>query len=409
MLTAWVICGGASLAAAAITRLAESPRAELKLALDLSTAAVLLLGISVGSVGAAGLWASDWIHRPSALGLSHGQLLQTVAGAGINVVLVLCAWGLGLMLGRSISRPVLAVALTSSVLLMPLTAWLAPHQLLEAFALGIAAGSVLMVVQVRQAVIRPKDRVTRVVGLVIVGLAVSSLLRAGWTLTYTGAPQFHMVHVPAAALPVYALFYAGMPTVLASLVLVMLNGQLLAQLRHRAAVDELTGALTRRALHEQAPAHIAHTHASRRSLAVFMLDIDHFKRVNDQHGHAVGDRVLRQVGALLREHLRPDCLLARYGGEEFVALVPVSDVQGARVAAERLRKAIADADWSTLEPSTTDINNKPGALLSPTISLGATLLPSGEALDAALLRADQALYRAKREGRNQVQMGLAAA
>jgi diguanylate cyclase (GGDEF)-like protein len=410
VMTAYVISGGAALAAAAILGLAESPRPEIKRALRILIAAVLLMGVCIGTTGSVGLWATALLEQPLPAQASPEQLLHLCAGTGILLVAVLVAWGLGLMVDQPTHRYLVPLAMVSSLVLMPATYVWAPHALVDAFACGLAGGSLLVLWQVRKTVRAPDTVAARMVGLMVASLAISALLRAGWTLAYTGPIQLHMLHVPAAAMPFYALFYAGLPTVLASLLLVMLNGQLLAQLRHRAAVDELTGALTRRALREQAAAHISHTHSSRRAVAVFMLDIDHFKRVNDQHGHAVGDRVLRQVGALLREHLRPDCLLARYGGEEFVALVPVSDVQGARVAAERLRKAIADADWSAAaaQEDTTSHSNASGPL-SPTISLGVTLLTVGEALDDALLRADQALYRAKREGRNQVQMALEAA
>jgi diguanylate cyclase (GGDEF)-like protein len=409
VMTSYLISGGAALAAAAILGLAESPRPEIKRALRILIAAVLLMGVCIGSTGAVGLWGAALLGQPLSGQAGPVQLLHLFATSGILLVTVLSAWGLGLMVDQPTHRFLVPVAMASSLVLMPATTWWAPHAMAPVFACGFAAGSLLVLWQVRKTVRAPDTLASRMVGLMVASLATSALLRAGWTLAYSGPTQLHMLHVPAAVVPFYALFYAGLPTVLASLILVMLNGQLLNQLRHRAAVDELTGALTRRALREQASAHINHTHSSRRAVAVFMLDIDHFKRVNDQHGHAVGDRVLRQVGALLREHLRPDCLLARYGGEEFVALVPVSDVQGARVVAERLRKAIAEADWSAAAQEAGTSHGNPSSALSPTISLGVSLLSMGEALDDALLRADQALYRAKREGRNQVQMALEAA
>jgi diguanylate cyclase (GGDEF)-like protein len=121
--------------------------------------------------------------------------------------------------------------------------------------------------------------------------------------------------------------------------------------------------------------------------------------VNDRHGHAAGDAVLRRAAALLQAQLRPEALLVRYGGEEFLALVPVEDLPVARRVAERMREAIAQAAWNDVAPS----------LGRVTASVGVTLLGVDEPLDVALERADQAQYRAKNGGRNQVQVGLSAA
>ena len=112
-----------------------------------------------------------------------------------------------------------------------------------------------------------------------------------------------------------------------------------------------------------------------------------------------GDAVLRHVAQLLRDQLRGNALLARYGGEEFIALVPVQDLPVARRVAERLRQAVEGAMWTAVLPE-----------LGPvTASFGVTRLADDESLESALARADEALYRAKNAGRNQVQMGLSAA
>jgi diguanylate cyclase (GGDEF)-like protein len=122
-----------------------------------------------------------------------------------------------------------------------------------------------------------------------------------------------------------------------------------------------------------------------------MVDIDHFKHVNDRHGHLVGDTVLRRAADLLRANLRGDSVLTRYGGEEFVVLLPVAGLDEARAVAERLRKAF-ETDRCEFE----------GAQIAITISAGLALLTPGEPLEAALSRADAALYRAKNGGRNRV-------
>jgi diguanylate cyclase (GGDEF)-like protein len=128
-------------------------------------------------------------------------------------------------------------------------------------------------------------------------------------------------------------------------------------------------------------------------LSILLIDIDHFKKVNDTHGHPVGDAVLKNVAALLGTRLRPTDLCARYGGEEFVILLPSTPAQGAAVVAERIRRQVAE--------SMQDIN---GTLLRVTISIGqATLEPSVHLRPESLLKAvDQALYEAKHAGRNRV-------
>jgi diguanylate cyclase (GGDEF)-like protein len=120
-----------------------------------------------------------------------------------------------------------------------------------------------------------------------------------------------------------------------------------------------------------------------------MLDIDHFKPVNDTYGHAAGDSVLREIAARLRATVRKADIVGRYGGEEFAMLLPESaDVT---TLAERLRRVVADTAVAIGDQS-----------VSVTISLGITYLRDGDDLDGLLARADTALYRSKREGRDRV-------
>jgi len=127
--------------------------------------------------------------------------------------------------------------------------------------------------------------------------------------------------------------------------------------------------------------------------AVLMLDIDHFKDINDAHGHDWGDAVLRHLAGLMRDSQRKIDMLGRVGGEEFAILLPGADLEAARAFAERLRQRIADTPM-TRNASTITI----------TVSIGiASLAPSERSGDAALVRADQALYCAKRGGRNRVE------
>lgn len=123
-----------------------------------------------------------------------------------------------------------------------------------------------------------------------------------------------------------------------------------------------------------------------------MCDLDHFKAINDTHGHAAGDEVLKQVAAVARSVLRTADLLGRIGGEEFAVLLPDSDTVSAAIAAERLREAIAKARIPTAEGE-----------ITVTVSIGITMLCSEDTLaDHPLARADKALYAAKATGRNRV-------
>lgn len=171
--------------------------------------------------------------------------------------------------------------------------------------------------------------------------------------------------------------------------LVMLAAERLrSEFEHLATRDSLTGALTRRVLIEACEQELSRCRRHGRSMALLVMDIDHFKAVNDTYGHQMGDRVLvdfvSRVSALLR---RPD-LLARFGGEEFVVLLHETGLDEAEAVARRILTRIA-------EPS-------PG-LPPVTVSIGVTInRPDEEQVDALLARADRALYKAKEAGRNRV-------
>lgn len=161
------------------------------------------------------------------------------------------------------------------------------------------------------------------------------------------------------------------------------------QLRRAAQTDSLTGLLNRGAFEQILRRELLRAQRSRASLGLMLIDLDYFKQVNDSHGHAVGDHVLRRISAALAAGTRPSDVLARYGGEEFVILLRESSVDAAQAAAERIRQDIA---------ALADLPQH----LSLTVSIGVAISLAGEAPDEFLLRADEALYRSKREGRNLV-------
>jgi len=163
------------------------------------------------------------------------------------------------------------------------------------------------------------------------------------------------------------------------------------ELRMIAQVDQLTGALTRRGFIQHADREIARTRRSGRSATLVMFDLDHFKTINDTHGHAIGDQVLQKVAEVAGATLRPSDVLGRLGGEEFAVLLPETDSDEAVVAIERLRCMIA-AQPIKLDNATT---------LHVTASFGAASLdPDITSFASRLKQADTMLYAAKGAGRN---------
>ena len=161
-------------------------------------------------------------------------------------------------------------------------------------------------------------------------------------------------------------------------------------LEMQARCDPLTGLLNRRGLEGQFDFAIALARRSGRPLSLLTVDVDHFKRVNDTHGHGVGDQVLQGLARTLQQRLRRSDVAARIGGEEFVALLPDTGLEEAQAAADALRLAVAAQEY----PQVGHI----------TISLGVSALRGGDedGASALLQRADAALYQAKGEGRNRV-------
>ncbi|QMV65018.1 GGDEF domain-containing protein [Pseudomonas berkeleyensis] len=162
---------------------------------------------------------------------------------------------------------------------------------------------------------------------------------------------------------------------------------MMRQLEDLVATDELTGLFNRRHFLRLASRELQHM-GNGRQHGLALIDLDHFKRINDAHGHAAGDRVLQTFAAVARACLRDGDIIARYGGEEFVLLLPNTDADQFTACCERLREAFA-----TAEPVGVNVENL-------SLSAGMTLLCADDDLDEALQRADQALYQAKRGGRN---------
>ncbi len=175
------------------------------------------------------------------------------------------------------------------------------------------------------------------------------------------------------------------------------NARLHTMVERQALVDGLTGLANRRACSDALQAEAARADRLETPLSVVLADLDGFKDVNDAHGHAVGDEVLRTFSAVLRETLRDSDIAGRWGGEEFLLLLPGADAEGAAQLAERVRAALAE-------------RTIPGAGdLRVTVSLGVAEYASQSGTAQVVAAADRALYRAKRSGKDRVERTVSAA
>ena len=172
-----------------------------------------------------------------------------------------------------------------------------------------------------------------------------------------------------------------------------------ARLEALATTDTLTGMLNRRAFADRLAVELRRSIRYRRPVALLMIDLDHFKRVNDEHGHLYGDFVLAGAADTIRTNLRQSDVVARYGGEEFVAMLPETEQDAAITVAEKLRSAVGGRDFS-----------RDGTTVRLTISIGVAAPPTSDLSDedALISRADAAMYEAKRGGRDRVAVDSAA-
>ncbi len=168
----------------------------------------------------------------------------------------------------------------------------------------------------------------------------------------------------------------------------------LEEQRQKALIDTLTGLPNRAAWNERLEHEIDQLQRKRSSLLLGILDLDHFKRINDGYGHLAGDKVLKIIAGQLRKRLRASDFIARFGGEEFVILLPTTPMDEGLALLERLREGIEQCPF-----------HFKGERVTVTVSMGITLFAPSERSDVVLKRADQALYRAKHEGRNRIEQG----
>jgi diguanylate cyclase (GGDEF)-like protein len=385
VLSSFAICGAGALVGAGMLRPSLAHDAAGADALRICRGGYALVGF--------GLLQPMVLEVPLPLWSQAAMAFGAIGGV------IMIGWALAALAGERIAHTAMWLTLSAAFAVVLAALPAGTQGMNVACALGLAAASALTAWLGRRLLWRPRDGHERLIGVTIVLMVLSSALRASYLLTWSGPYESHLMHVPPMMVTPFTLLYGVLPVVFATLLHNVINARLLARLHQRAMTDHLTGSLSRHALADGASTLIALARQGDGGLAVIMMDFDHFKQINDRHGHAAGDSVLRHAVQVLQAQLRGEALLTRYGGEEFVVLAPVSDLPVARRVAERMRQALEETAWSDVVPG----------LIKVTVSLGVTLLARGESLEHALARADEALYRAKNGGRNQVQVGLAAA
>lgn len=224
---------------------------------------------------------------------------------------------------------------------------------------------------------------------VVVTIASIQIMR--FVTTFTQTAPFNNLDTSLAH-SVFVLTFAFALLLFSISTVLMAADKLRAELELLAARDSLTNALTRRSMNDSIEQELQRCKRSQRSMALLLMDLDHFKAINDSHGHQVGDQVLTRFVGNVNKLLRQVDQLGRFGGEEFVALLPETSLQDAQLVAERIR-AVAGAQVGDSAPACT-----------VSIGISTNSLPT-DTVDTLLARADAAMYRAKANGRNRVEAG----
>jgi diguanylate cyclase len=166
------------------------------------------------------------------------------------------------------------------------------------------------------------------------------------------------------------------------------------QVKTEATIDPLTGVANRKLFNNTLSSLTEEAVKDNFPLSLLLIDIDHFKRFNDEHGHLIGDEVLKFVAKKIRDLVKGGDLVARFGGEEFTVILPETALEGARIVGENIRKFFAK---SSLKTKTTSL-----VLGNITVSIGISTFRPGDSPEAMIRRSDQALYAAKKAGRNRI-------
>lgn len=380
--SAYALCAAGSAIGAAMMLLARAQAPELNVRASLGTCALGFIVLAFGLF-------------PMAIGLpehlSDTTLLIAVEGTLIGSAL----FGIGIAQLNDRKTSVLVwLALVIAVALLGASQNFGTRIFGLALVVAGSAASLCIVVAHRRLLSAPQSAAELGMGAVLVLYCASWCARLVFTVAYDGPAQPHMLYVPDSVQPVFALYYGVVPIVISSLWLNVINARLRAALVEKAHTDELTGTMNRRALSDRRSAVLRTLTASGGTAAILMVDLDHFKVINDRHGHPAGDAVLRHTAAVIKANVRGNSFVTRFGGEEFMVLMRLDGGASAASVAERLRREIAETHCE-LDGNTS---------LTVTASIGVALLGAEDNFDETLKRADQALYVAKSQGRNRVHM-----
>lgn len=380
---------------------------------DLRT--IFLVGACTTALGAMAFMALARMYRPAATAMRHyalalvamaiGLTLLALRGAGlsdwlsyggtnwlVSVGIVLTTDATLRLFGRT---PPVWLFVGQVTGLAALWAWLGsdPDRVGE----RVLATSVVQFVWVAVCVhaIRRSDAYghqpyVRTLATFFAGYAMVHLLRGIAALLGVNSAAGG-VFAPSPAQVGFGLLFALSPIALAMIVQMMLHARISGELHRRATTDELTGLHSRRHFFELSRERLRQAHAADTVHHLLMIDLDHFKSVNDRFGHSVGDRALRHAARVLKKALKNSGLLGRYGGEEFCALIRSSSHADANRTIDELRRALEAAPMRA-GPATIVL----------TASIGAVPVDDAESLERVLVHADYCVYRAKTEGRNRV-------
>jgi diguanylate cyclase (GGDEF)-like protein len=342
-----------------------------------------------GAFAAAALTQSA---RALTLALDAPRPLLVIGHQGGLVAALLLLLGLRVYLGQPL-RWRLPVAFTAAVCVVSFAVTVASGQLWPSLTLTLLASAVLTMPAAHAALQAWRVQRGFPMSLLAGDLVLSAVVEVARALAVSplvADTREQLVQYNALGL----LATIGLVIGQALAMLLLLQDRALQQIQRLIEVDVLTGLLNRRGFDERLRRLLRRSAPQPPMLAV--LDVDHFKSINDAHGHAVGDEVLSAVGARLREALRPQDLAVRLGGEEFAVIWPTPEAGGARRLGERVREAISGQPFHT------------GAgPLRVTVSVGvAQALGADDAPEALFSRADAALYEAKRGGRDRVVLAV---
>jgi diguanylate cyclase (GGDEF)-like protein len=363
-----------------------------------------LVGMHAGTIKGARQWALAELCFGIGFGLTS-TLTAMPQPAMVGLIAALLALGTGLRFNGieafkgqpvrySIPAALIALLATQSIWFSVVNDNPAGRIVANWLVLGLANAACAAALCVRVA--QPLRTAYWLAGASFVVMSFSMLMRAAFA--YLQPPESLLLFSPSNVNPTVFLIANLAQTSLSCSLVLMINYRLADDLLALAATDSLTGLRNRRSLIQSAVRLSAYARRSGRPLAILVIDVDHFKLINDQHGHPAGDEVLRSLAGLMQSMIRSEDYLARIGGEEFCIVLPSTSEAAAAVLAERIRSEFAQLQvpWA-------------GQTLHGTISIGvADSLSAGADLAGLMVAGDNTLYRAKHDGRNRVALFSAA-